>query len=188
MTDRDLPVTEDELHAYVDGELPADRQPAVEAWLASHPDDMARVAAGARSPTPFGRATATVATEPVPVAAEPAPDRARRPLVARHGGGGRDRGIPGRRRSPDGWRAAHRGAAAPGRDAHHRRARRLQALRRRGPPSRRGAGQRAGPSHAVALEARRLRAAHPRSRAGRAEARRRPAAAGPARRGRVLHV
>src|SRR6266542_709425 len=44
MTDRDLPVTEDELHAYVDGELPADRRTAVEAWLAAHPDDMARVA------------------------------------------------------------------------------------------------------------------------------------------------
>ena len=31
MTDRDLPVTEDELHAYVDGELAPDRQAAVEA-------------------------------------------------------------------------------------------------------------------------------------------------------------
>lgn len=39
------PVTEDELHAYVDRELPADRVRAVEAWLASHPEDMARVAA-----------------------------------------------------------------------------------------------------------------------------------------------
>jgi len=39
------PVTEDELHAYVDRELPADRMLAVEAWLATHPDDMARVAA-----------------------------------------------------------------------------------------------------------------------------------------------
>ena len=45
MTDRDLPVTEDELHVYVDGELAADRREAVERWLASHPDDAARVAA-----------------------------------------------------------------------------------------------------------------------------------------------
>lgn len=45
MVDRTLPVTEDELHAYVDGELPADRNFAVEQWLASHPDDAARVAA-----------------------------------------------------------------------------------------------------------------------------------------------
>jgi anti-sigma factor RsiW len=44
MIDRTVPVTEDELHAYVDGELPADRRTAVEAWLATHPDDAARVA------------------------------------------------------------------------------------------------------------------------------------------------
>ena len=44
MTDRDLPVTEDELHAYVDGELAAERRDAVEAWLASHPEHAARVA------------------------------------------------------------------------------------------------------------------------------------------------
>jgi anti-sigma factor RsiW len=45
MTDKDSRVTEDELHAYVDGELPADRRGAVEAWLATHPDDAALVAA-----------------------------------------------------------------------------------------------------------------------------------------------
>jgi anti-sigma factor RsiW len=39
------PVTDGELHAYVDGELPADRRDAVEAWLSSHPDDAGRVAA-----------------------------------------------------------------------------------------------------------------------------------------------
>jgi len=33
MTDRDVPVTEDELHAYVDGELAADRRAAVELRL-----------------------------------------------------------------------------------------------------------------------------------------------------------
>jgi len=44
MTDRDSPVTEDELHAYVDGEIAADRRGAVEAWLASHPEHAARVA------------------------------------------------------------------------------------------------------------------------------------------------
>src|SRR6266511_3479107 len=43
MTDRNIPVTEDELHAYVDNELPAARRGDVEAWLASHPDDAARV-------------------------------------------------------------------------------------------------------------------------------------------------
>ena len=43
MTDPNIPVTEDELHAYVDNELPAERRSDVEAWLASHPDDAARV-------------------------------------------------------------------------------------------------------------------------------------------------
>ena len=45
MIDRNSPVTEDELHVYIDGELPADRREAVEAWLVSHPEDAARVAA-----------------------------------------------------------------------------------------------------------------------------------------------
>jgi anti-sigma factor RsiW len=45
MTDRDQTISEDELHAYVDGELPADRRGAVESWLATHTDDAARVAA-----------------------------------------------------------------------------------------------------------------------------------------------
>jgi anti-sigma factor RsiW len=44
MIDRDI-VTEDELNAYVDSELPADRRSAVEAWLATHPEDAVRVAA-----------------------------------------------------------------------------------------------------------------------------------------------
>jgi anti-sigma factor RsiW len=45
MVDHRTAVTEDELHVYVDGELPADRRQAVEEWLAAHPDDAARVAA-----------------------------------------------------------------------------------------------------------------------------------------------
>ena len=45
MTEQDRNVTEDELHAYVDGELPAERRGIVEARLAAHPDDAARVAA-----------------------------------------------------------------------------------------------------------------------------------------------
>jgi anti-sigma factor RsiW len=43
MTDPKIPVTEDELHAYVDNELPAERRGDVEAWLKGHPDDDARV-------------------------------------------------------------------------------------------------------------------------------------------------
>ncbi|MFY9692151.1 MAG: anti-sigma factor [Xanthobacteraceae bacterium] len=45
MIDRDQIIGEDELNAYVDGELPADRRMAVEAWLATHPDDAAKVGA-----------------------------------------------------------------------------------------------------------------------------------------------
>jgi len=44
MIDGNSPVTNDELHAYVDGMLPADRRDAVEAWLATHPEDAAHVA------------------------------------------------------------------------------------------------------------------------------------------------
>ena len=43
MTDPKIPVTEDELHAYVDNELPAERRTDVEAWLSAHPDDAVRV-------------------------------------------------------------------------------------------------------------------------------------------------
>ena len=45
MINRDSPVMDAELHAFMDGELAVDRRAAVEAWLATHPDDAARVAA-----------------------------------------------------------------------------------------------------------------------------------------------
>jgi anti-sigma factor RsiW len=45
MIDRDQIVSEDELNAYVDGELPAERLGAVETWLTTHPDDAMKVAA-----------------------------------------------------------------------------------------------------------------------------------------------
>jgi anti-sigma factor RsiW len=66
MTDRDLPVTEDELHAYVDGELAPDRKGAVETWLATHADDMARVTAWRSLADAIRTRYGTVATEPVP--------------------------------------------------------------------------------------------------------------------------
>src|SRR5258708_23236717 len=43
MSDPKIPVTEDELHAYVDNELPAERRGDVEAWLATRADDAERV-------------------------------------------------------------------------------------------------------------------------------------------------
>ena len=65
MSDRDSPVTEDELHAYVDGELPADRRDAVEAWLSSHPDDTARVAAWRAQADAIHAHYGAIASEPV---------------------------------------------------------------------------------------------------------------------------
>jgi anti-sigma factor RsiW len=67
MTDRDLPVAEDELHAYVDGELPPDRLAAVEAWLSTHPQDMARMAAWRSLADTIRARYGVVATERVPV-------------------------------------------------------------------------------------------------------------------------
>jgi anti-sigma factor RsiW len=43
MTDPRISITEDELHAYVDNELPAERRDDVEAWLATRPVDAERV-------------------------------------------------------------------------------------------------------------------------------------------------
>src|ERR1700746_2467356 len=43
MTDPRIAVTEDELHAYVDNELPAERRGDVEACLAAHPEAAERV-------------------------------------------------------------------------------------------------------------------------------------------------
>jgi anti-sigma factor RsiW len=40
-----LPVTEAELHAYVDGRLPEARRSEVELYIERHPDEAARLAA-----------------------------------------------------------------------------------------------------------------------------------------------
>jgi anti-sigma factor RsiW len=66
MTDPKIPVTEDELHAFVDNELPPERRGDVEAWLAAHPDDAMRVQSWrAMAETLHARYDA-VADEPVP--------------------------------------------------------------------------------------------------------------------------
>lgn len=41
-------IHEHDLHAWLDGQLPAERQAAVEAWLRAHPQDMARITAWRR--------------------------------------------------------------------------------------------------------------------------------------------
>ena len=79
MIDHITTVTEDELHAYVDGELPVDRRSAVEVWLTTHPEDAAKVAAW--------RAQAdAIRTRYGAVAAEPVPDRLTLHRIARSGG------------------------------------------------------------------------------------------------------
>lgn len=66
MTDHNSPVTEDELHVYVDGELAADRRQAVEAWLASHPEDAVLVAAWRAQAEAIRARYGSVVNEPVP--------------------------------------------------------------------------------------------------------------------------
>src|SRR5437588_10614687 len=66
MTDPRIPVTEDELHAYVDDELPAERRGDVEAWLAEHPEDAERVRSWRVMAEALHARYDAVADEPVP--------------------------------------------------------------------------------------------------------------------------
>lgn len=60
-------VHEHELHAYVDGALPGARRLEVEAWLAAHPDDAARVQAWAEQNRALHAAFDGVLNEPLPL-------------------------------------------------------------------------------------------------------------------------
>jgi anti-sigma factor RsiW len=66
MTDQKIPVTEDELHAYIDNELPAERRGDVEAWLAAHPEDAERVQSWHDMAVALHARYDRVADEPVP--------------------------------------------------------------------------------------------------------------------------
>ena len=66
MTDPRISVTEDELHAYVDNELPAERRADVETWLAAHPDDAERVRSWREMAEALHARYNSVADEPVP--------------------------------------------------------------------------------------------------------------------------
>lgn len=70
MNDRKIPVTEDELHAYVDGELPAERRADVEAWLAAQPEDGERVQSWRAMAEMLHARYDSVAQEPVPARLE----------------------------------------------------------------------------------------------------------------------
>jgi len=60
------PILEDDLHAYVDGVLDATRRAEVQAYLDSHADSAARVAAYIRQKAALQAALAGVAQEPIP--------------------------------------------------------------------------------------------------------------------------
>jgi anti-sigma factor RsiW len=66
MIDRNIRVTEDELHAYVDNELPPERRGDVEAWLAAHPDDAERVSMWREMADALHARYDAVVDEPVP--------------------------------------------------------------------------------------------------------------------------
>jgi anti-sigma factor RsiW len=66
MTDRESPVTEAELHAYVDGELPPGRAEAVASWLAANPEQAAIFAAWRAQAESIRARYGEVASEPVP--------------------------------------------------------------------------------------------------------------------------
>ena len=66
MIDHITSVTEDELHAYLDGELPADRRAAVEAWLETRPEDAAQVAAWQSQIDAIRARYGNVVNEPIP--------------------------------------------------------------------------------------------------------------------------
>jgi anti-sigma factor RsiW len=107
MIDRNSPVTEDELHVYVDGELPADRREAVELWLASHPEDAARVAAWRAQAEAIRSRYGKVSTNRCPAGWRSTASRA---SAARGARSRRPRRFSpsSSAASPAGWRAAHR--------------------------------------------------------------------------------
>ncbi len=67
MNDRSLKgVSETDLHAFIDGELSADRAAEIERWLAENPADAARVRAWRTVDRAIGTLYADVANQPIP--------------------------------------------------------------------------------------------------------------------------
>lgn len=85
MTDRDLPPTETELHAYADGQLSPERRTIVSAWLAAHPDRSAQVAHWQRQNEAIQALFAPAGNEAVPERLRPAGLASRRAAEARQG-------------------------------------------------------------------------------------------------------
>jgi anti-sigma factor RsiW len=66
VSDPGRPIAEEDLHAWVDGQLDADRQAAVSRYLHDHPDMARRVAAWREQRDALRAAFASLATEPIP--------------------------------------------------------------------------------------------------------------------------
>jgi anti-sigma factor RsiW len=71
----ETPITETELHAYVDGQLPADRRAAVEDYLAAHPAEAERVRAWRQQNAQLHALFDSTLGEPVPAALRRPPAR-----------------------------------------------------------------------------------------------------------------
>ena len=66
MVEREPSVSEEELHAYVDGQIAGGECAVIEQWLASHPEDAARVSAWRAQADAIRARYGAVASEPVP--------------------------------------------------------------------------------------------------------------------------
>ena len=191
MTDRtDTPVTEDELHAYVDGELPADRRRR-RRGVAGQPSRRCRprrrlARPGRSDPRPLRRRRRTSRCR---TGSKLRPDHAHAALLGRGCGRRRGgRGVRGRRRRRlGGARRLGRSARAPSScsPADALGAHRLYIGEVRHPIEVQG---RRGPSAAVAVAPRRHHAARARSRRVRAQAAGRTAVARHRRTGGAVHV
>jgi anti-sigma factor RsiW len=66
MTERESPIGEDDLHAYVDGRLPPDRRVVVEAYLKTNPETAAQIAGWRAQREALREHLAPKAAEPIP--------------------------------------------------------------------------------------------------------------------------
>ncbi len=80
---KNIPVTETELHAYIDGQLAAARRAAVETYLAANPAEAERVSAYARQNEQLHALFDSTLDEPVPQALRTKPAQ-RTPTTMRY--------------------------------------------------------------------------------------------------------
>ena len=95
MVEREPSVSEEDLHAYVDGQIAGGECAAIEKWLESHPDDAARVAAWRAQADAIRARYGAVASEPVPRALRSRQACTRGPQMVAACGCGRRAGAVG---------------------------------------------------------------------------------------------